>query len=139
MQIEVIKEQHNALLDRKELQIKIKHPGATPGRIEVKNKVAADLKVEPDLVIVDNMKTAFGTKETIAYIKVYESTEVAQQIEREHILKRNQSSSPEPAGEAEETATPEPAGEAEETATPEPAGEAEETATPEPTDGGEEN
>ena len=99
MQIEVIKEQHNALLDRKELQIKIKHPAATPARIEVKNKVAADLKVEPDRVIVDNMKTAFGKKETIAYIKVYESTEVASQIEKEHILKRNRPSTTEPAGE----------------------------------------
>src|SRR5674476_931612 len=122
MQIEVIKEQHNALLDRKELQIKIKHPAATPARIEVKNKVAADLKVEPDRVIVDNMKTAFGKKETIAYIKVYESTEVASQIEKEHILKRNRPSTTEPAGEAEETVTTEPAGEAEETVTTEPAG-----------------
>jgi len=160
MQIEVIKEQHNALLDRKELQIRIKHPASTPARIEVKNKVAADLKVEPDRVIVDNMKTAFGKKETIAYIKVYESTEVALQIEREHILKRNRPPTTEPAGEAEETVTAEPtepageaeetvtaeptepAGEAEETVTAEPtepAGEAEETVTAEPANGGEEN
>ena len=109
MQIEVIKEQHNALLDRKELQIKITHPAATPARIEVKNKVAADLKVEPDRVIVDNMKTAFGKKETIAYIKVYESTEVALQIEPEHILKRNQPPTTEPAGEEEVASTTEPA------------------------------
>jgi len=108
MQIEFIKEQQNALLDRKELQVKITHPAATPARIEVKNKVAADLKVEPDRVIIDNMKTAFGKKETIAYIKVYESNKVALQIEREHILKRNQTPTAEPAEGAEETPTAEP-------------------------------
>src|SRR5674476_1415303 len=138
MQIEVIKEQHNALLDRKELQIKIKHPAATPARIEVKNKVAADLKVELDRVIVDNMKTAFGKKETIAYIKVYESTEVSSQTEKEHILKRNRPTTTDPAGSAEETVTTEPAGEAEETVTTEPAGGAEETVTTEPAGGAEE-
>jgi small subunit ribosomal protein S24e len=121
MQIEVIKEEHNALLDRKELQVKITHPAATPARIEVKNKVAADLKIKPDRVIIDNMKTAFGKKETMAYIKVYESSKVALQIEREHILKRNQPPTAEPAEGAEETPT------------------AEETPNAEPAEGGEEN
>jgi len=103
MQIEVIKEEDNALLNRKELQIKIEHDAATPARIEVKNKVAADLKTEPDTVIVDNMKTAFGKKETIAYVKIYESAEAARQIEREHILKRNQAPTLEPAEGGEES------------------------------------
>ncbi len=103
MQIEVIKEEDNALLNRKELQIKIEHDAATPARIEVKNKVAADLKTEPDTVIVDNMKTAFGKKETIAYVKIYESAEAARQIEGEHILKRNQPPALEPAEGGEES------------------------------------
>jgi small subunit ribosomal protein S24e len=103
MQIEVIKKEENALLNRKELQIKIEHPAATPARMEVKNKVAADLKIEPDRVIIDNMKTAFGKKETMAYVKIYESAEAAQQIEREHILKRNTPPTLEPAEGGEES------------------------------------
>jgi len=97
MQIEVIKEEENELLNRKELQIKIEHNAATPARIEVKNKVAADLKAEPDRVIVDNMKTAFGKKETVAYVKIYKSAEAALHIEQEHILKRNEQPTMEPA------------------------------------------
>ncbi len=97
MQIEVIKEENNTLLNRKELQIKIEHQAATPARIEVKNKVAAELKTEPGRVIVDNMKTAFGMKETMAYVKIYESADAALQIELEHILKRNQPPTVEPA------------------------------------------
>ncbi len=90
MQIEVTKEEDNTVLNRKELKVKVLHPAGTPSRIEVKNAVATQFKVAPELVIVDNMKTAFGKKETAAYIKIYESTEAAQQVEREHILKRNQ-------------------------------------------------
>ena len=126
MQIEVIKEENNTLLNRKELQIKIEHPAATPARIEVKHKVAADLKVEPERVIIDNMKTAFGKKETTAYVKIYESAEVAQQIERGHILRRNAPPTAEPTEPtAEEAAEP----------TPEPTAEP----SPKPPQGGEES
>jgi small subunit ribosomal protein S24e len=129
MQIEVIKEEDNTLLNRKELQIKIEHPAATPARIEVKHKVAADLKVEPERVIVDNMKTAFGKKETTAYVKIYESAEAAQQIEREHILKRNAPPTPEPTAEPTPEPTAEPTPEPTAEPTPEPTAEP----TPEPT------
>ena len=86
MQIEVIKEENNELLNRKQLQIKIQHEAATPAR-----------------VIIDNMRTAFGKKETTAYVKIYESAEAAQQIEQEHILKRNAPPTPEPPEGGEES------------------------------------
>ncbi|HYB59307.1 MAG TPA: hypothetical protein VEB88_03565 [Candidatus Acidoferrales bacterium] len=89
MQISVIEEKENLLLNRRELQIKIKHPAGTPARIEVKDRVAAELKVEPQQVIVRSMKTAFGKKETIAAVKIYQSAESAHQIEADYIIKRN--------------------------------------------------
>ncbi|MGZ4932240.1 MAG: 30S ribosomal protein S24e [Halobacteriota archaeon] len=97
MQIEVTEEVNNTVLNRKELKVKVLHPAGTPSRVEVKNAVAAQFNVSPELVIVDNMKTAFGKKETAAYVKIYESTELAQELEREHILKRNQPQASEPA------------------------------------------
>ena len=97
MQIEVMEEEDNVVLNRKELKVKVLHSAGTPSRVEVKNSVAAQFNVGPELVIVDNMKTAFGKKETTAYIKIYESAETAQQLEREHILKRNLPQASEPA------------------------------------------
>ncbi len=97
MQIEVTEEDNNTVLNRKELKVKVLHPAGTPSRIDVKNAVAAQLKVSPELVIVDNMKTAFGKKETAAYVKVYGSEDAAREIERDHILKRNQPQVSEPA------------------------------------------
>lgn len=101
MRINIIEEEKNQLLNRRELQIKIEHPAGTPARLEVKNRVAAELKVEPQRVIVDNMKPAFGKKEIIAYVKIYESAEKADQIEPEHILKRNALPTEESAAETE--------------------------------------
>ncbi len=90
MQIEVTEEKTNTVLDRKELKVKVLHPAGTPSRVEVKDAVAAQFKVSPELVIVDNMKTAFGKKETAAYVKIYTSAETVREVEREHILKRNE-------------------------------------------------
>ncbi len=97
MQIEVTNEENNTVLNRKELKVKVLHPAGTPSRMEVKEAVAAQFNVSPDLVIVDNMKTSFGKKETAAYVKIYESADIAHHVEREHIIKRNQPQVSEPA------------------------------------------
>ncbi len=99
MQIEVTEEDNNTVLNRRELKVKVLHPAGTPSRIDVKDAVAAKYKVSPGLVIVNNMKTAFGKKETAAYVKVYDSEEAARQVERDHILKRNEPQVSEPAEE----------------------------------------
>ena len=131
MQIEVIKEENNKLLNRKQLQIKIQYEAATPARKEVRDKVAADFKIEPERVIIDNMQTAFGKKEATVYVKIYESAEAALQIEQEHILKRNAPLIPEPSPEPAAEPSPEPAAES----AAEPAAEP----SPEPPQGGEES
>ena len=132
MQIEVIKEENNELLTRKQLQLKIQHEATTPARLEVRDKVAADFKIAPERVIINNMQTAFGKKETTAYVKIYESAEAARQIEQEHILKRNTPPTPEPSAELASEPSAEPASEPSAEPSPEPTPEpsAEPTAEP---------
>jgi small subunit ribosomal protein S24e len=89
MDLEIIEEKDNTLLNRRELKLKIDHDAATPSRMDVKKNVATKFNVDPDLVIIDNMKSKFGKSETKAYIKIYKTTEAAKLVEREHILKRN--------------------------------------------------
>ena len=89
MDLDVIEEKSNAMLNRRELRLKIYHNAATPSRAEVKKIVALKFDVDPDLVVVDNMKSEFGKSETKAYVKVYESADAVKLIERPHILKRN--------------------------------------------------
>src|ERR1035437_4297480 len=133
MQIEVIKEENNELLTRKQLQLKIQHEATTPARLEVRDKVAADFKIAPERVIIDNMQTAFGKKETTAYVKIYESAEAARQIEQEHILKRNTPPTPEPSADQTSDPTSEPSAEPSPEPTPEPSAEPSAEPTAEPT------
>jgi small subunit ribosomal protein S24e len=90
MEIEVISKKENPLLDRLEVNFKITHPKEiTPKRKDVRDEIAALLKVKKDQIVIDHMNTEFGKPETIGYAKIYGSKEGAQKIETKAVLKRN--------------------------------------------------
>ena len=90
MEIEVISRKDNTLLGRIELQFKISHPREnTPRREDVRNEIAAFVNSKKDRVVIDNMHAVFGKSETTGYAKVYNSKELAREIEPEYVLKRN--------------------------------------------------
>lgn len=95
MKIEITKENDNLLLGRKEVNFKLKHEeeGATPSREAARKVLIKALKCSPNLLVIDEMRTEFGKRETVGYAKVYASEERLREIEREHILKRNFGSS----------------------------------------------
>ncbi|MDY6930485.1 MAG: 30S ribosomal protein S24e, partial [Halobacteriota archaeon] len=47
------------------------------------------LSSDPKLLVIDNMKSEFGKRETVGYAKVYESEEREKAVESSHILLRN--------------------------------------------------
>ena len=90
MESEIISEKNNVLLRRKELKMKIMHPGAkTPTRGGVKEHIASKLSAKKDRIIIDKMQSYFGRNETFAYVKIYDTPEDVKKYEAEHILKRN--------------------------------------------------
>ncbi len=89
MDIQIIEEKKNPMLGRREVRFKIVHDAATPSRKSVVDKIAATMNSKPGLVIVDNLDTEFGKRETFGYAKIYETEERAKQVEREHIIQRN--------------------------------------------------
>lgn len=90
MEIEVISKKENPLLDRLEVNFKVTHPKElTPQRKDVRDEIAALLKVKKDQIVIDHMNSEFGKPETIGYAKVYGNKESALQIETKAVLKRN--------------------------------------------------
>jgi ribosomal protein S24E len=115
MELEIVSRKDNPLLDRTELEVLAHHAGQpTPTRDEVRQHVATAMKAKKDVVLVDHMETTFGTGLTRGYVKVYNSKEAANAIEREPIKKRNASgkAAAEPKKEAPKAAEPEPEAEA---------------------------
>jgi small subunit ribosomal protein S24e len=90
LEINIIKDWDNPLLDRKEITFNISHTGKTPSRDEIKNKLVAQLNSRHELVIVDKIRTEYGTQNTSGYAKIYSNVERANEIENKYVLKRNE-------------------------------------------------
>lgn len=97
LDIHIIEEKNNPLLNRREVVFKVDHESATPSRKSIVDRIAATMNSKEGLVIVDNLKTEFGKRETIGYAKIYETEERAKQVERPHITERNTFVAPEEA------------------------------------------
>ncbi len=89
MEVEIIEEKKNPLLNRVELKVKVSHNGATPRRSEVREKVIALKDASSDRVILEGLYSRFGARESIAYVKIYDSREAMLKVEEEHILRKN--------------------------------------------------
>ena len=101
MEINITKDWDNTLLDRKEITFNISHTGATPSRDEIKNKLVAQLNSRHELVIVDKIRTEYGTQNTTGYAKIYSDVDRANEIENKYVLERNE---PKPVEETEKPA-----------------------------------
>jgi small subunit ribosomal protein S24e len=97
LDIQVIEEKNNPMLNRREVVFKVIHDESTPSRKSVVERLTATMNSKPGLVFVDSLKTEFGKRETIGYAKIYENAERAGQVEREHIVQRNNFTKPEEA------------------------------------------
>ncbi|WMW21077.1 30S ribosomal protein S24e [Methanolobus mangrovi] len=99
MDIKIINDKNNALLNRRELDLKVTFDGATPSRNDVRSKLAAMLTVPMGLVIVQKMDNEFGKQELKGYVKIYEDEARMKQVEETYVLERNKMPEPEVAEE----------------------------------------
>jgi small subunit ribosomal protein S24e len=95
MEIEITEAKENLLLGRKEVTFTLRHDaeGASPSRAAARNALIKALKCSSSLLVIDQMRTEFGKRETVGYAKVYESEARLNEIEQKHIIERNVRSS----------------------------------------------
>lgn len=104
MDIRVIDEDENPLLHRTDVTFEVIHEEATPSRLSVRDSLAATLNKNADEVVIHELDTKFGMRTTRGYAKVYETPEVAREVESRHMLQRNKIAPGEDGGEAAEEA-----------------------------------
>ena len=76
MKVELVSEKDNALLDRKEVVIKISEYGATPSRTELLEALPKALKgAKADGVYIQKVDQHYGKKNALVIAHVYESRE----------------------------------------------------------------
>ena len=107
MEININEKIENPLLNRTEIHFDCIYQGeATPKVLEVKNRLVATLNVDKKLLVVDKLKPTFGEGKAKGYAKLYDSEKSITEIEREHIIEKNQEPQKEESketAEAEET------------------------------------
>lgn len=108
MEIEVVEKVDNKLLNRTEVHFRVVHTGKkTTERELVKSDLAEMFKVKKEQVIVDHIKSKFGTQESIGYAKVYKTIDDAVKVEPDYLLKRNKAASKKAEKEEEAEVKPE--------------------------------
>ncbi|MBD3230860.1 MAG: 30S ribosomal protein S24e [Candidatus Lokiarchaeota archaeon] len=91
MAIKDKQEYNNVLLNRRELEFIIFHPGdPTPTRQNIRNKIAAEYAVDLDLVYVYKLSPEFGRGSTKCLVYIYDSKEAGEKLVPNYIKKRNQ-------------------------------------------------
>ena len=105
MEIEIEEKRENPLLYRKEIRFVVIHEGeGTPSRAIVKEELAKKLKEKTGNIIIDHIRSHFGSQKSIGYAKVYKSLDDAKKIEPEYIIKRNFETKEKKEGETKEEA-----------------------------------
>jgi small subunit ribosomal protein S24e len=90
MEIEIKSKTDNPLLGRTEVHFIILHEGeGTPKRELVRTELAEKLNAKKETIMVDFMRSSFGTRKTVGYAKIYKSVEDAKAGEADFIMRRN--------------------------------------------------
>ncbi|WP_297505031.1 30S ribosomal protein S24e [Thermococcus sp.] len=90
MEIKVTEIRENKLLGRKEIYFDVIHEGEpTPSRADVKGKLVAMLDLNPETVVIQYIRSYFGSRVSKGYAKAYESKERMLYIEPEYVLIRD--------------------------------------------------
>lgn len=90
MDLNIINQIENQLLERMEITFTLAHPGEkAPGKDSVRETIAKQMNTKKSLIVIDNIRSIFGTQELKGVARIYKKADRLQAIEREHLLKRN--------------------------------------------------
>jgi small subunit ribosomal protein S24e len=89
MEIDIISEEENPILHRRDVRFEVVHEDATPSRLSVRDSLAAKLNKDANEVVVHAVDTKYGMRKSIGYAKVYDTPEQAREVEQKYMLERN--------------------------------------------------
>ncbi|MDK2849768.1 MAG: small subunit ribosomal protein S24e [Candidatus Woesearchaeota archaeon] len=87
--LKIINEKAEPLYKRKFFVAKIIFEGVTPSREEVKKELSEKFKFNPDLMVVEKIKTIFGESAAEIYFYVYDDESAFKALAKEHLIKRD--------------------------------------------------
>jgi len=92
MELEVIRDDANPLLDRRELMLRISGTTTTPSRGVLRDQIAARYDVGLENVVVEKIITGFGRQDAVVEVRIYADPAIAKRIENAYVLDRSKKS-----------------------------------------------
>ncbi|MBW3010687.1 hypothetical protein KY326_00525 [Candidatus Woesearchaeota archaeon] len=89
MKIDIIDKKDESLFQRETITAKCEFDNATPSRLELRNRLAAQLGVKENLVVIKNVFTDFGARSGRIEACVYKSEEALKKVESEKMIKKH--------------------------------------------------
>ena len=87
MAIEIVKDEENVLLNRRDIVFKTEEIGMS--RKSAKNTLVALLDTTPELLILDRMKSQYGRQDILGYARLYDNEQNLRRIEPDYMIARN--------------------------------------------------
>ncbi|MDO8123590.1 MAG: hypothetical protein Q6364_04355 [Candidatus Hermodarchaeota archaeon] len=98
MKIKIEEKHENSLLKRQDITFLVEHTGtATPPRLDVRDKLAAQMNCQTNQLYVIKLQGLFGQSSTRGLAHLYASKEEALAQEQNHIIKRHSTEEAPPA------------------------------------------
>ncbi len=88
MEFTITRDTRNELLTRREVEFALRFEGATPARQMILGKLGATLNVNEKQMILDSLKTKFGTQTLIGKARIYDTEDAKLRTERDFLMKR---------------------------------------------------
>jgi small subunit ribosomal protein S24e len=101
MRIEKLEDYENAMLERRELTLRIVYDDSTPSFSEIRKQIAVAMGVDSNVLVVQSIRSKFGLREAIATANIYRDKSRAFQVESRHKLQKNFPEEFKPEGEVE--------------------------------------
>jgi small subunit ribosomal protein S24e len=89
MDIEIIEEQDNPLMERKEMKLRIVQDAGSPKITDLRKKIAAQFSLNESLFVIQHVLAEYGMNESHCMLKVYDSEDRLRTVEAQHILRKN--------------------------------------------------
>ncbi len=89
MDFTVQNEKKNSLTGCTEYTVRVAYEGSTPGRYDLQQSVAKQLKSKPELTVVRKVKQEFGKPVSILDVAVYDSEEMLKEYESGYVVQRH--------------------------------------------------
>jgi len=92
MELEVLRDDENPLLDRRELMLRIFGTPTTPSRGDLLELIAARYGARLENVVVEKIITEFGRQDAVVDVRIYADPTIAERTENAYVIERSKKS-----------------------------------------------